>query len=51
MISALSLFFSIILTLAESNVSSKLLAKLKPIFPPPIIKILFEIFSLCPNAT
>ena len=26
------------------------MARLKPIFPPPIIKSLFEIFSLCPNA-
>ena len=34
-----------ILTLTVSKVSSMFLAKLKPIFPPPIIKIFFEIFS------
>jgi len=44
--SALSLFFSIIFTLAESKLSSRFLARLNPIFPPPMINILFDIFSL-----
>ena len=43
--SARSLSFSTILTLTESKVSSIFFAKLKPILPPPIIKIFFEIFS------
>ena len=35
-----SLFFSTILTLAASKLSSRFLARLKPILPPPTIKIL-----------
>ena len=31
-------------------VFSRFLAKLNPILPPPMINILVEIFSLCPNA-
>ena len=42
--SALSLFFSIILILAESKDFSIFFAKLNPMFPPPIINILLEIF-------
>ena len=49
--SALSLSFSTILTLVVSKVSSIFFAKLNPIFPPPIIKIFFEIFSKWPKAS
>jgi len=48
--SALSLFFSIIFILASSKDFSKFFAKLKPILPPPIIRIFFAIFSSCPKA-
>jgi hypothetical protein len=47
--SDLSLSFSIILTLAASKLSSRFFARLKPILPPPTIKIFLETFSLCPN--
>ena len=43
--SALFLFFSIILILISSKFSSSILAKFKPILPPPIIKIFFATFS------
>ena len=44
--SARVLSFSIILIRADSNDFSIFFAKLNPIFPPPIIKILLDIFSL-----
>ena len=47
--SALSLFFSIIFTLAPSKFVSRSLAKFKPIFPPPTISIFFAAFSSWPN--
>ena len=43
--SARNLSFSIIFILVDSKDSSMFLARLKPILPPPIIKMLFEIFS------
>ena len=48
--SALSLFFSIIFTLTPFKCSSRFLARLNPILPPPIIRIFFETFSSCPKA-
>ena len=49
--SDLSLFFSTILTLTSSKLSSRFFARLKPMFPPPTISIFFDTFSLCPNAS
>jgi hypothetical protein len=43
--SALVLSFSMIFIRADSKDFSIFFARLKPIFPPPIIKILVEIFS------
>jgi len=44
--SARSLSFSTILTLAASNVSSIFFARLKPMLPPPTIRIFLDTFSL-----
>ena len=47
--SALSLFFSIIFTLAPSKFVSSSFAKFKPIFPPPTISIFLAAFSSWPK--
>ena len=49
--SARSLSFSTIFTLTESNVSSIFFARLKPILPPPTIRIFLETFYVWPKAT
>ena len=48
--SARFLSFSIIFTLKSSKFSSSILAKFKPILPPPIIRTFFATFSSCPKA-
>jgi hypothetical protein len=44
--SARSLSFSTILTLAASKVSSIFFARLKPMLPPPTIRIFLDTFSV-----